>query len=85
MDDSIDLAQPLAQLARALDRLSTHLGQSVTERQWLLIAEQQGLGEEVDVDAFGTAGSLGRTSRWPNRSKALRIVKRARAACFGHC
>ena len=30
MDDSIDLAQPLGQLARALDQLSTHLGQSVT-------------------------------------------------------
>ena len=69
MDDSIDLAQPLGQLARALDQLSTHLGQSVTERQWLLIAEQQGLGEEVEVDAFGIAKRL-----WGQHFPAGRIV-----------
>ena len=58
MDDRIEVAQSLDPLARALDQLSTHLGQSVTERQWLLIAEQQGLEDASLVDVFGTAKRL---------------------------
>ena len=59
MDENIDATQSLGPLADTLDRLSTHLGQSVTQRQWLLIAEQQGQGEADTVDVFDTAKRCG--------------------------